>query len=135
MCRFHGNGTCCNAGAVLPCARHDRPLRFAGVVADRAPPNAGAEDVEVTTTTLQADPTPAVTTPDDQAQIKRLMIYFGVVYFVEGTGQTAGIIYQPISHYLKEVHAWTPVQVTAFLTVFPLPWVIKPLYGLVSDFV
>jgi MFS family permease len=89
----------------------------------------------VTTTTLQGDQAPAVTSPDGQAQIKRLMIYFGVVYFVEGTGQTAGIINQPISHYLKEVHAWTPVQVTAFLTVFTLPWVIKPLYGLISDFV
>src|SRR5262245_29288775 len=63
------------------------------------------------------------------------MIYFGVVYAVEGVGQTAGIISQPISYYLKEVHAWTPVQVTAFLTVFTLPWVIKPLYGLISDFV
>ena len=27
------------------------------------------------------------------------------------------------------------MQVTAFLTVFNLPWIIKPLYGMVSDFV
>src|SRR6266545_2416744 len=84
---------------------------------------------------MQSDPMPAVTTPHDQAQIRRLMIFFGVVYFVEGVGQTGGIIAQPLTYYLKEVHAWTPVQVTAFLTVFNLPWIIKPIYGLISDFV
>src|SRR5581483_11143791 len=42
---------------------------------------------------------------------------------------------QPLNYYLKEVHGWTAVQVTAFVTVFNLPWIIKPLYGLVSDFV
>jgi MFS family permease len=87
------------------------------------------------TTTVQADQAPATATPEDRAQIRRLMIYFGVVYAVEGIGQTAGIISQPINYYLKEVHAWTPVQVTAFLTVFNLPWIIKPIYGLISDFV
>ena len=63
------------------------------------------------------------------------MLFFGLVYVVEGIGQTGGIIAQPLSYYLKEVHAWTPVQVTAFLTTFYLPWIIKPLYGLISDFV
>jgi MFS family permease len=88
------------------------------------------------TTVVQADPVPAAaTTPEDRAHITRLMIFFGVVYAVEGVGQTAGIISQPINYYLKEVHAFTPVQVTAFLTVFNLPWIIKPLYGLISDFV
>ena len=62
------------------------------------------------------------------------MLFFGLVYVVEGVGQTGGIIAQPLSYYLKEVHAWTPLQVTAFLTVFNFPWVIKPVYGLVSDF-
>src|SRR5215813_6657126 len=67
--------------------------------------------------------------------IRRLLIFFALVYVVEGMGQIVGLIYQPINYYLKEVHAWTPVQVTAFLTVFNLPWIIKPLYGLISDFV
>ena len=50
-------------------------------------------------------------------------------------GQIGGLISQPLNYYLKEVHGWTPVQVTAFFTVFNLPWIIKPVYGLVSDFV
>jgi MFS family permease len=44
------------------------------------------------------------------------------------------LISQPLTHYLKEVHGWTALQVTAFVTLFNLPWVIKPVYGLVSDF-
>ena len=58
-----------------------------------------------------------------------------LVYVVEGLGQIVGLIAQPLNYYLKEVHGWTPVQVTAFLTVFNLPWIIKPVYGLISDFV
>ena len=87
------------------------------------------------TVPLQSDSAPALATPDDHERIRRLMLFFGVVYVVEGIGQTGGIIAQPLSYYLKEVYAWTPVQVTAFLTTFNLPWIIKPLYGLISDFV
>jgi MFS family permease len=72
---------------------------------------------------------------EDRQHIRQLMLYFGLVYVVEGMCQTGGIIAQPLSYYLKEVHSFTPVQLTAFLTVFNLPWVIKPLYGLMSDFV
>jgi MFS family permease len=71
----------------------------------------------------------------DAGTIRRLMLFFGIVYVVEGLGQTAGLIAQPLTYFLKEFHGWTPVQVTAFLTLFNLPWVIKPLYGAVSDFV
>jgi MFS family permease len=70
-----------------------------------------------------------------RADIKRLMIFFALVYLTEGIGQTDGLIAQPINYYLKQVYQWTPVQIAAFLTVLNLPWFIKPLYGLVSDFV
>jgi MFS family permease len=63
------------------------------------------------------------------------MGFFALVYLVEGFGQTGGLISQPLNYYLKEVYGWSPVQVTASLTVLTLPWVIKPLYGIVSDFV
>lgn len=74
-------------------------------------------------------------TPESKPHIGRLLFFFGLVYVVEGLGQVVGLISQPLTYYLKEVHDWTPVQVTAFLTVFNLPWVIKPVYGIVSDFV
>ena len=77
----------------------------------------------------------AAETPESKADIGHLLIFFSLVYLVEGLGQVVGLISQPLTYYLKEVHDWTPVQVTAFFTVFNLPWIIKPLYGMVSDFV
>jgi MFS family permease len=87
------------------------------------------------TTGAQTQPPPVTPTPDDARRIRRLMLYFGMVYVVEGIGQTDGIIAQPLSYYFKEVHSRTPVQVTVALTAFNLPWIVKPIYGLVSDFV
>ena len=62
------------------------------------------------------------------------MLFFAVVYVVEGIGQTSGLIAQPLSFFLKQTYGWTPPQVTAYLTVLNLPWIIKPVYGIVSDF-
>jgi len=88
------------------------------------------------TTGAQTQPPPPVTpSPDDARRIRHLMFYFGMVFVVEGIGQTDGIIAQPLIYYFKEVHSWTPVQVAAALTAFNFPWIIKPIYGLVSDFV
>jgi MFS family permease len=80
-----------------------------------------------------ASPTAAI--PQHDRTIGHLLIFFALVYVVEGLGQIVGLISQPLYYYLKEVQGWTPVQVTAFVTVFNLPWIIKPVYGLVSDFV
>jgi len=73
--------------------------------------------------------------PQDKRQISNLLIFFALVYVVEGLGQIGGLVSQPLTYYLKQVQGWTPVQVTAFITAFNLPWIIKPFYGLVSDFV
>jgi MFS family permease len=63
------------------------------------------------------------------------MLFFAIVYLVEGIGQArVGIIYQPLTHYLKET-GWTALQVAAYFAVLNFPWVIKPVFGLVSDFV
>ena len=65
----------------------------------------------------------------------RLLIFFALVYVVEGAGQVSGLIAQPLTFYLKEALRWSPLQVTAYLAIFNFPWVIKPLYGAFSDFV
>ena len=63
------------------------------------------------------------------------MLFFAIVYLVEGIGQArVGIIYQPLTSYLKD-SGWTPLQVTAYFAVLNFPWIIKPVFGLVSDFV
>jgi len=73
--------------------------------------------------------------PEAKTAINRLLIFFALVYVVEGLGQIVGLISQPLNYYLKEAQGFTPLQITAFVTVFNLPWIIKPVYGLISDFV
>ena len=63
------------------------------------------------------------------------MVFFAIVYAVEGIGQAkSGIVWQPLSYFLKEARGWGPVEISASLAVLDVPWIIKPLYGLVSDF-
>jgi MFS family permease len=71
----------------------------------------------------------------DTDGISRLMLFFAIVYTVEGIGQAkVGVIWQPLTHYLKESQGWTAVQIAASLAVLDVPWVVKPLYGMLSDF-
>jgi MFS family permease len=62
------------------------------------------------------------------------MLFFALVYVVEGIGQTGGLIAQPLNYFLKQTYGWTPVQVTGYLTILNFPWIIKPVYGIISDF-
>ncbi|HSI00107.1 MAG TPA: PucC family protein, partial [Reyranella sp.] len=76
----------------------------------------------------------ADTDQEHRRAVGRLMLFFAIVYAVEGIGQArVGIIYQPLTHYLK-VNGWTPLEVTAYFGVLNFPWIIKPVFGLVSDF-
>jgi MFS family permease len=44
-------------------------------------------------------------------------------------------MWQPLSHWLKETVHWDPVTISASLAILDLPWIIKPLWGAISDFV
>ena len=79
-------------------------------------------------------PRPASVAGDKKA-FDHLLLFFALVYVVEGLGQIGGLIAQPLNYYLKASQGWTPVQITGFITLFNLPWIIKPVYGLISDFV
>jgi MFS family permease len=64
------------------------------------------------------------------------MWFFAIVYAVEGTCQAkSGIMWQPLSHWLKEALHWDPVTISASLAILDVPWIIKPLWGAISDFV
>jgi MFS family permease len=64
------------------------------------------------------------------------MWFFAIVYAVEGIGQAkSGIMWQPLSHWLKVSLHWDPVTISASLAILDLPWVIKPVWGAISDFV
>ena len=57
----------------------------------------------------------------ENREISQLTVFFALVYIVEGLGQTGGPIAQPLNYFLKQVYGWSPVQVTAYLTVLNLP--------------
>jgi MFS family permease len=71
----------------------------------------------------------------DRAAVDRLLLFFALLYVVEGVGQVGGLIAQPLSYFLKTMHGWSATEVTAFLAIFNLPWIIKPVYGVLSDLV
>lgn len=53
-----------------------------------------------------------------------------LVYFVQGI---LGLARLAVSFFLKDELALSPAQVSAFMGVAALPWMIKPLFGFISD--
>ena len=69
--------------------------------------------------------------PFQSPEARRLALLFGIVYFAQG------MIYLPdqvVSIVFKE-RGLTAGQLAAFTWITTIPWFIKPLYGLLSDFV
>ncbi len=73
--------------------------------------------------------------PDARASHRRLIFLFGLAYFAQGMGQAGGLISQPLSYYLKQGLGYNAAEVADYLAILTLPWIIKPVYGLVSDFI
>jgi MFS family permease len=73
--------------------------------------------------------------PPTQQNIARLTFYFGLVYFCQGVSQYVCLMNQPVRAYLRQVLGYNPQQIADFVFLVGLPWVIKPVYGLVSDFI
>ncbi|AKH39117.1 MULTISPECIES: MFS transporter [Nitrosomonas] len=67
--------------------------------------------------------------------VNHLVFLFGIVYFAQGIAQSGGLISLPLNYYLKEVMQFNELGATHYLAVLAIPWVIKPVYGLVSDFI
>src|SRR6266850_3187493 len=65
-------------------------------------------------------------TPD----ARRLAILFAVVYFSQGMYHIAD---QVLTLTLKEQLGLSPSQVGTFGTIILIPWVVKPIYGMISD--
>lgn len=72
---------------------------------------------------------------DERQRIARLTFYFGLVYFCQGVSQIVCLLNQPVRYFLRKGHGYDADQIAYFMFIANLPWVIKPLYGLVSDFI
>ena len=62
-------------------------------------------------------------------------IFFAALYFVQSVGDpTSGLVAQPVRSLLK---SWgeSPAALGALMALIAVPWTIKPVFGLLSDFV
>jgi len=66
---------------------------------------------------------------------RKLYIIFAALYFVQGTGQlSAGLLSQPLRSMLRNWGSDSGEMAT-FMFLLGLPWYIKPVFGLLTDFV
>ncbi len=79
-------------------------------------------------------PIPGPAVPPDRYDVRRLVFLFGLAYFAQGLGQHGGLISQPLNYYLKQGLGLDTATAADYLAILSLPWMIKPLYGLVSDY-
>jgi MFS family permease len=71
----------------------------------------------------------------ERYDVRRLVFLFALAYFAQGLGQHGGLISQPLNFYLKQGLGLDTATAAEYLAILSLPWMIKPLYGLVSDYV
>lgn len=61
----------------------------------------------------------------------RIYLFLAVNYFAQGMG---GLAYEPVSYYLKDALGLGPAESAVFVAWMTLPLTIKPLFGLLTDF-
>ena len=74
-------------------------------------------------------------TAEERRERLGLGVLFGAIYFIQGIGEpTEGLIAQPVRSLLS---SWghSASDIATFAALLSVPWVLKPLYGLVTDFV
>jgi len=74
---------------------------------------------------------------DERMQLRATSAYFffAALYFVQSIGDpTSGLIAQPVRSLLR---SWgeSPAGLGALMALLAIPWTLKPLFGLLSDFV
>lgn len=67
--------------------------------------------------------------------VRGLMLFFLTVYIYEGVVDPDGLQKQTLAYYLAKGLGWPTDKAAQYVLILALPWVLKPLYGLVSDFV
>jgi MFS family permease len=65
-------------------------------------------------------------------EARRLALIFAIVYFAQGMWYLPNL---PITFFLKDTFGLSAAQTATFFSITAIPWLIKPVYGLISDFV
>jgi predicted MFS family arabinose efflux permease len=73
--------------------------------------------------------------PHRRRETTTLVLLFGAMYAVQGIAEpTEGLIAQPVRSLLRSWD-YSATAITGFGALLALPWSLKPLYGLLTDFV
>ena len=67
----------------------------------------------------------------ENTEARRFALLFAIVYFAQGMWYLPNL---PITFLLKDTFGLSAAQTAAFFAITVIPWLIKPLYGLISDF-
>lgn len=67
----------------------------------------------------------------ESPEARRLALIFAIVYFAQGMWYLPNL---SITFLLKETFELSAAQTATFFSITVIPWVIKPLYGLIADF-
>lgn len=79
--------------------------------------------------------TVSVPSSDDRRPLIGLGMLFGLLYFVQGIVEpTDGLLSQPIKSLLRNWN-YSAAATAWFIAILSLAWAIKPVYGLLTDFV
>src|SRR5262245_60410499 len=73
--------------------------------------------------------------PDQDMSMLGLAALFGLLYFVQGIVEpTDGLLSQPIKSLMRN-WGYSAASAAWFIAILSIAWAIKPLYGLLTDFV
>ena len=76
-------------------------------------------------------PTPL---PLRHPDVRRFALFFGITYFVQGFADlSSGLTHQPVQYLLKEHLRLSAADAGVFWAIVGLGWMLKPLYGFLSD--
>ncbi len=77
----------------------------------------------------------AFNSADAHRSALHLSLLFGIIYFVQGLAEPSeGLIAQPVRSLLRQWNQ-SSGQIAYFMAIVSAPWAIKPVYGLIIDFV
>ena len=68
----------------------------------------------------------------EHPEARRLALIFAIVYFAQGMWYLPNLA---ITFFLKDKLGFSAAETATFFSITVIPWLIKPVYGLLSDFV
>lgn len=68
-----------------------------------------------------------------ETKSRNLSLVFFLTYLSQGVSQHYGVVSQPLNAFLKDCAHLDSAQISLYLALLLLPWVVKPVYGIFMD--